>query len=137
MSQKVNIIFLTSPRWCGLFWIWDKFRRNLEKKLGKTIWEISGLSLLSKCPLFVTFLIRRLPLRIFRKETTGVCRQWQKIVNCLTCLWLELFCYFLRLMTFPVVSFTKIWDWVVEANTLLACMSPRVQLKLKLNKKNK
>ena len=28
------------------------------------------------------------------KETTGVCRQWQKLVNCLTCLWLELFCYF-------------------------------------------
>ena len=31
------------------------------------------------------------------KETTGVCRQWQKLVNCLTCLWLDLFCYFLRL----------------------------------------
>ena len=40
----------------------------------------------------------------FYKETTGVCRQWQKLVNCLTCLWLELFCYFLRLMTVPVVS---------------------------------
>ena len=40
------------------------------------------------------------------KETTGVCRQWQNLVNCLTCLWLDLFCYFLRLMTFPVVSFS-------------------------------
>ena len=42
------------------------------------------------------------------KETTGVCRQWQKLVNYyLTFLWLELFCYFLRVMTFPVVSFVK------------------------------
>ena len=41
------------------------------------------------------------------KETTGVCRQWQKLFNCLTCLLLELFCYFLRLMTFTVVSLGK------------------------------
>ena len=47
------------------------------------------------------------------KETTGICRQWQKLVNCLTCLWLESFFYFLRLMTFPVVSFE---NWPINCN---------------------
>ena len=37
------------------------------------------------------------------KETTGVCRQSQKLVNCLNCLWLKSFCYFLRRMTFTVL----------------------------------
>ena len=40
-----------------------------------------------------------------QKETTVVCCQGQKQFDCLTCLWLELFFYFLRLTTLPVVSF--------------------------------
>ena len=45
------------------------------------------------------------------KETTGVCRQSQKLINCLTCLWLELICYFLRLMTISVVSFCNLFNF--------------------------
>ena len=56
------------------------------------------------------------------KETTGFCRQWQKLVNCPTCLWLELFCYFLRLKTFLVVSLSHF------NNTLLTDLSKMVKI---------
>ena len=42
------------------------------------------------------------------KETTRECCQWQKLGDFQPYVWLELFCYFLWLMTFPVVSFFKV-----------------------------
>ena len=90
--------------------IWDIWKNQDLKILKKD--RVIPFSF-SKTNIFKNFwiFVRRTKIVISRpisEEMTGVCCQSQKLVNCLPCLWLELFCYFLRLKTFPVVSLLKL-----------------------------